>query len=311
MTEKPEYESRAHVEIKWAGEGKYSIASYIDGAFWKRVFVAKRHIEAARRRWKGFWKTQVDHVTADEIPKPFEIDRKEKVVVVEEPETKELVPVETAQTALVVTEEAIKILARDILAGASNGLLEPRLRQLTSAQRAAIAAEMLPVLIEQRRHGPKSKNGSPRMIGDSVAYAGAAVGVGKTNVATVARLKEREPSLYAQIVSGEITVAKANDLYRDAHPKMVVTRNRLTVKKAGPPKHYSQKYIDRHGPIAMQRMIDGLSHVKGVCQGLPELDLGLIAAAVSEEDRKMWAEIAREAASVLREFALNLRETEP
>ena len=64
---------------------------------------------------------------------------------------------------------------------------------------------------------------------------------------------------------------------------------------------------------AKRRMIDGLSHIRGLCRGLAELNPGAIASSMDHSEAAEWACIASEAAKQLKIFAsvmMNTRKVE-
>jgi hypothetical protein len=104
-----------------------------------------------------------------------------------------------------------------------------------------------------------------------------------------------------------LNIQKANpDLLKDvAHGKITAQQAEAKIKNTGPNKR--QQIIEN---AAKHRMIAGLSHIRGCCRGLRELDVNKIRNQCTPEEIKTWARDARESATVLRRLAAALLQEE-
>lgn len=95
-------------------------------------------------------------------------------------------------------------------------------RHLDTGQRAAIAAEALPLLIEEARKRQGSRTDliekiatstsgrkRPDVTGRSAIIAGKLLAVGKTSVKIAARVKRQDAEIFDQLKRGEISIKKA------------------------------------------------------------------------------------------------------
>jgi hypothetical protein len=73
-----------------------------------------------------------------------------------------------------------------------------------------------------------------------------------------------------------------------------------------PPDHAPNKRQQIIEQAAKRRMIEGLSHIRGTCQGLFELNLAALRNACSAEEATTWAATARELSRQLRVFSSKL-----
>jgi len=184
-------------------------------------------------------------------------------------------------------------------------------RHLTVSQRAAIAAEMVPMLREeakarQRVHGgtapgkpktliPKSEEVFlPNAIkGTSNEIAAKAVGVSPSTVGRARQVHQQSPEEFNKVKGGEVTVEQA---LRNISGKEQPSKRQEILENAH-----------------KRRMIDGLSQVKGLCRGLETLNMAAILNSCPEKERRVWALTARECSRQLRIFArevMNEKDTE-
>jgi hypothetical protein len=181
-------------------------------------------------------------------------------------------------------------------------------RHLTTSQRAAIAVEMLPMLADEakarqreggRRGGenkvmvsvpqPYSNNEPNELRGTSRDIAGRAVGVGGSSVERAAILQRDAPEEFERVKKGEVTVGAA---WREAtERKNPANKRQLIIENA-----------------AKQKMIVGMSQVRGLCRGLEELSADTLRSGCSAQELKSWASAALECAKRLRAFAQKLKE---
>lgn len=181
-------------------------------------------------------------------------------------------------------------------------------RHLTVSQKAAIAAEMVPMLREeakerQREHGRTAPGRSktlpadtPEVKGDVRDIAAKAVGVGGKTVQLAMNVRNSNPDTFEKVKRGELTVnaAAAGHTEQPQHGGHV-------------PKSLSSPRGQQIAENQKRRMGDGLGMVNGVCSGLDGLDVQLIASVCDEEEIQMWAEKAEQHARELRRFAAKLK----
>jgi ParB-like chromosome segregation protein Spo0J len=188
-------------------------------------------------------------------------------------------------------------------------------RHLTTSQRAAIAAEIVPLLKEEahRRKLSGLKNqqhasstcfqANEDTKGSVARIAAEAVQVGHDSVEKAIRVKRDEPEVFEQIKRGEVTV-------NEAVGERERSQERRRLEKEGePPKTYEPK-TSRQKKLAegqKERMIRGLSTVTGICRGLEEMDIRKVVSVCDEEERNTWIERAKELASQLRAFSVRLQ----
>jgi hypothetical protein len=120
-------------------------------------------------------------------------------------------------------------------------------RHLTASQRAAVGADMLPMLEEeakerQRAAGGDRKSGAakslvpkmeqpippPKRAPSSVETAGKIVGVGKQYVSDAKKLKASSPELAEKVKAGELSLSQAK---AEAGPKLYKATSRMTGPK--------------------------------------------------------------------------------
>ncbi len=181
-------------------------------------------------------------------------------------------------------------------------------RHLTVSQRAAIGAEMMPLLREEAKQRqvagaalggrvknhpeecliPKSAEGTlDRNLGQTRHVAGRAVGVGHTTITTAANIKKADPVEFERVKAGIVTLENARrKVAREPVKGADPSKMRLVVKDAN-----------------KRRMEEGLSMVRGACRGLSALNLAGIKDVCTEDDLATWAKVANDCAKQLREFA--------
>ncbi len=180
-------------------------------------------------------------------------------------------------------------------------------RHLTVSQRAAIGAEMMPLLraeAKQRQLAgaaaggaaknhpgeclmPKLAQGTMKQDRSVRAISGNAVGIGKTTIQLAANIKRDDPEEFERIKAGVVTLQDARRKVESEPAKGEdPTKMRLVVKDAN-----------------RRRMEDGLSMVRGACRGLASLNIAGIKDVCSGDDLATWASVANECAKQLRDFA--------
>jgi hypothetical protein len=168
-------------------------------------------------------------------------------------------------------------------------------RHLGSSQRAAVAAEMLPLLEaeakqRQRQHGGTAP-GRAKTLGQKVAQvkddcraaqqAATIAGTNRHYVAQAKQLKEEAPELFEQVKRGEINVARARH-------RMKRQRQMAEMKEAAPKLVYydakpSWSYTNR------PRLREELA------QEPPFKDLLASKTALQDEAQRLWKEAERAA----------------
>jgi hypothetical protein len=184
-------------------------------------------------------------------------------------------------------------------------------RHLSVSQRAAIAADIVPMLQEEAKHrqGGSGRFGSmsiddepqdaetdttPKEIpvkGRSAEIAAKHLNVSPASVQRAITVKKSDPEKFEQVKRGEITVNAAADEVREKHE--------LSTKR-------NQQLADS----AKHKMVTALSTANGICIGLEGLDVEKVSAACDAKEIREWAEKARELANKLRKFATRLEKAE-
>lgn len=182
-------------------------------------------------------------------------------------------------------------------------------RQLTTSQRAAVAAEMIPMLAEEAKKrelaGKKIDpvlNSEQGETGRSNWIAAKAVQVGHDSVAKALAVKKSAPETFEKIKRGEITVNAAYEGHKE-QPKIGGAHI------ATAPYEIT---TDRHRQLAesqKRKMSDALALIGGACHGLVNLlDIHKAVAACDAEEIEVWATKSLDHARELKQFAAKLRE---
>lgn len=188
-------------------------------------------------------------------------------------------------------------------------------RHLTTSQRAAIAAEIVPLLKEEahkrKLSGLKNQQhtsstcfqANDKTKGSVARIAAEAVQVSHDSVEKALRVKRDEPGVFEQIKRGEVTVnAAAGERERSQERRRLEKDVEQT--KAYQPKTDHQKKLAEG---QKERMVKALSVVTGICRGLESADVRKIVAACDDEERNTWADRAKELATQLRAFSARLQ----
>lgn len=180
-------------------------------------------------------------------------------------------------------------------------------RHLTPSQRAAIAAEIIPMLADEakRRQISTLKNQTHSSLvpigtneeGRSRSVVGKMMGVGETSVSRAVRIKRENPQVFEQVKRGEISAWAADES---------IPKHKQPVKP-GPVYQVSTHRQKLVAEANKRKMTDGLALIGGVCTGLDTLKLQVITAVCSQEEIKTWSEKALNHARQLRNFAYSLR----
>jgi hypothetical protein len=177
-------------------------------------------------------------------------------------------------------------------------------RHLTAAQRAAIGAKFLPRLAEEAKKRQQDHRGTapgkpartlmvtlPEVIsGPSRDLAAEAVQVSASSIQRARYVKQADLEAFSRLEKGESTV---NAEYRK-------------VRKTPEPPRRSRGTGKRQairGNAAKERMIVGLSTIRGLCTGLEMLKVDFIQVACTETEIHTWTEEARSLSRRLQKFA--------
>jgi hypothetical protein len=181
-------------------------------------------------------------------------------------------------------------------------------RHLSISQRAAVAADVVPLLQEEahKRQVSNLKNqthSSSLQIrsdeaGRSTKIAAEALHIGERTVSEAVQVKRENPEVFEKVKSGELTVNAA--LGRKKKKK---AHNELEPYQPTSPTQIKRAEGQK------QRMITALSTITGLCRGLSELNMPVALSVCAEEERATWVERSRELAKQLRAFAAKLEET--
>ena len=203
-------------------------------------------------------------------------------------------------------------------------------RHLTISQRAAIAAEAFPLiqrdtLAKQKAAGERGKEygkqggrghrkpltaNSPEGVsaresrearGEARFIAGQAMQVGARTVQTARVVKRESPELFERVKRGELALHTAErqiekqklEKHRSTAP---VRRENITGR---------QKVRDN---AAKERMVSGLSQMRGLARGLLGLKPDSLIRALPSEEVRTWIGMANEIARQLHTFSKALKE---
>jgi hypothetical protein len=196
-------------------------------------------------------------------------------------------------------------------------------RHLTTAERATIGVEMLPMLQEESRRrlatsGPGMLGGralsanaeppftnSEKAVSDkanpeykagacnSYAAAAKAVHVAQSTIGRAKVVKDLDPEAYERLRRGESAV---NTEYVKLRRKPQGRKHRF--KEGG-------RRAAIRSTAARRKLIAVLSEIRGLCRGLVSIQFEAVIAEPSF-DRKPWAKTARDSAAKLRTFAAAL-----
>jgi len=186
-------------------------------------------------------------------------------------------------------------------------------RHLTTSQRAAIAGEIMPMLAREAKQRMRAGGGdhkseaaksgmakcpdpilgkpAKKVQGTASAIAAKALGISEKTVRRAAVVKETAPEEFEKMKRGETTLQNA---LRAAKKKPA------PAPEPAPPPNKRQQILNN---AAKNKMVDVLSQTRGLCWGLPEMNISRIGHTCTRKELQTWADIARESANRLREFA--------
>ncbi len=185
-------------------------------------------------------------------------------------------------------------------------------RHLTTSQRAAIAADVVPLLSEEARKrqatsGPGAHGGKPLTAnsqqGTAAKLAAAALQVGERTVYEAAKIKREQPEVHERIKNGEITVNEAAGKQESDRERRRLQAEDAAIEPYEPKTDHQKKLAEGQ----KDRMIRGLSTITGICRGLGEMDVRKALFACDEEERNTWIERGKDLASQLRAFSARLQ----
>lgn len=168
-------------------------------------------------------------------------------------------------------------------------------RHLTVSQRAAIAAEAVPILEHEAKNRMLAGTLAPvGAKGKSAEIAAKEVQASERSVERAIAIKKADPALFEKVKAGEVTAYTA---YERIPKKVREAANTDSPKRVlGNQRPDTQK----------QNLVTGLSTITGLCRGLEEVNVPLALSLCDPTERKLWARRARELANKLRKFAVRL-----
>lgn len=182
-------------------------------------------------------------------------------------------------------------------------------RHLTTAQRAAIAAEVLPMFQEEarKRQGQRTdlqpSGQKTTTFGKARDEAAAMMNVSPASVERAKRVKETDPEEFERLKNGR--ARSINSALKNAG---------LTDTSAGRDKVGESAAVNlstkRHREIAAankRRVETALSNIAGACQGIEEINIEKAVAVMTTEEVAMWAKIAGDSARALRSLQQTLK----
>jgi hypothetical protein len=198
-------------------------------------------------------------------------------------------------------------------------------RQLNETQRSTIAADMVPMLEQEARDRQReaavhtnekrwhaSRSSLPARVPEAITpketlefrgetryKAGEATGVSPRTVQSAIYVKKNNSELFAKMQRGEIPARTAERLARAS----AVSRASQKEKMVAPGKR--QQMLQE---AAKKKLVHGLSMMKGMSRGLPEIKISYAVAALPPGEVKVWVQMAREIARDLNAFARCLEE---
>lgn len=157
-------------------------------------------------------------------------------------------------------------------------------RNLTKSQLAAVAGLAAEHLRLEHWQLKRQGKPSPIQLGDSLReLIGKALNISAKLVQDAINVRKENPELFQQVWAGKIQLWDA------------------VSKVASPP----QRNAERIGNYQKRKMIEILSHVRGACRGLAEIDLSLVP--MDQVDRKAWIGVISRTIQELRIFSQRLK----
>ena len=197
--------------------------------------------------------------------------------------------------------------------------LNVKRRQLSQSQKAMLATDFLPHLeaenranlrevgraaVARREARPVQRSESEDSnhsegLGRSAARAAEQVGVGHASVVRANKVKKEDPELAERVRNGEVTVTAAH--------KQVTERERIAARKNAPASLDTQRgrqQAEAHG----RRFTDFASSLAGYADGVQNLDIALIRAAMDPAELDQWISSLGKSLTKLRRFRTDLQE---
>jgi ParB-like chromosome segregation protein Spo0J len=164
-------------------------------------------------------------------------------------------------------------------------------RHLTISQRAAVAAEAVPVLeLESKTRMLAGTLAPIGARGKSAEVAARQVQVSERSVERAIAVKNADTELFEKMKTGEITANAAYE--RIPHKPVEETKKNLRNQK--------------HPGTQKRDLVTGLSTITGLCRGLESVDIASALSACDEAEKRLWAKRARELANKLRKLAVKI-----
>ena len=180
--------------------------------------------------------------------------------------------------------------------------MPPEMAAQSVSQRACTGAEILHVYLSAEIKRQRFTQGIGRpgskdeRCGDRIAAK--IVGVGSSSVQRCLGVLKREPAVFEQIRSGRIAVTAAWEMVVEKRaPKPVVV----------PSKSWAGTPDSRRQAAARERMVAGLSRMRGLSRGLSEIDTNVLLSTLTEEEKQEWSHQTERIIYKLRDFAAALR----
>lgn len=174
-------------------------------------------------------------------------------------------------------------------------------RHLSPSQKAAIGAEVVPLLEdeakERQRRGTSVPTGT-EVSGRSREIAAKLTDSSESSIGRALAVKKADPKSFENIKSGKVTANAAYDALHGKQRGEIGGQQPTTV------------ITDRGRQLAQadkRRMVDGLATLGGMCAGMEALKIDMIVAVCSTEEINTWATKAETHARELRKFAAKLR----
>lgn len=158
-------------------------------------------------------------------------------------------------------------------------------RNLTKSQLAAVGAlssELMRTdILQLKRQGKPTPVALGECLRDTL---GKALGIPSKTVQDAINIRKENPDLFQRLWAGEISLLAALGRMQTSGP---------------------QRHAERIGNHQKRKMIDILSHVRGACRGLAEIDVTLVA--MDQEERKAWLSVISQTTQELRQFGQKLK----
>jgi hypothetical protein len=120
---------------------------------------------------------------------------------------------------------------------------------------------------------------------------------------------KHSPGLEAEVIQGAVSLAEAAKKI-SIEPRIKTVSRGASRRKPALPREGTKKRTQWE-QTAKRRMIEGLSIINGICRGLAEQNIVLLAPVVTGKERLDWIRITKKESRILREFARKLETFPP